>query len=62
MKAWYQSKTVAANGLIVGLAYWFRASDFYVDPMRFVVAIALTNIALRAATRVPLYWRARRVR
>lgn len=48
------SKTILTNLFIVGLAVWFRYSDFFVDPLIFIVAIAAVNIGLRAITRGPL--------
>jgi len=51
MKRRYLSKTIWTNVLILALAYWFRWSDFYVDPMWFVWAVALANIGLRLVTR-----------
>jgi hypothetical protein len=51
MKRWYLSKTIAANALVLALAYWFRYSGFYVDPLWFVWTIALINIGLRLITR-----------
>ncbi|MEO8678135.1 MAG: hypothetical protein ABI665_03760 [Vicinamibacterales bacterium] len=57
MKRMYLSKTIAANVLVIALAYWFRFSSFYVDPMWFVWTIAAVNIGLRLVTRQPVAWR-----
>lgn len=50
MKPWWRSKTLWANAAIVGLAYWFRGSAFYVDPLWFVWIIAGMNIGLRCVS------------
>lgn len=57
MKPWYRSWTLCANAAVVGLAYWFRGSTFYVDPLWFVWAIAGLNIALRMRTSEAVRWR-----
>jgi len=51
MKRWYLSKTIAVNVAVLLLAYWFRWSTFYVDPMWFVWLVAIANIGLRLVTR-----------
>jgi len=54
MKKEYQSKTLWTNLAIVALAVWFRESDFYIDPMVFVLVIAAVNIWLRLVTRTAI--------
>jgi hypothetical protein len=50
-------KTILANLAVLLVAWWFRESDFYVDPFVFVVAIAVLNIGLRLITTGPARWR-----
>jgi len=57
MKDWFLQKTLVVNAAVIALAYWFRGSSFYVDPMVFVWVVAVANLVLRVGTRQALRFR-----